>query len=204
VIKISRTKNKNTICGGPDLNRRTPTGMEPESQQIPKFLTYMKDFSQWLKTKNLSPGYSRALTNYLGKYLKKDIQSMGELSNILNAAGTKYLSISIRVYLNFLTEYNIANDEDIAHFRKILKSHKSNPDNFVPSDEKVRDAYNKASDGRHKTIFLLLAYSGIRITEAVKMLGEFDQDKLILNGDIAKYPLSYNRGKKKSFIRLYA
>jgi intergrase/recombinase len=31
----------------------------------------------------------------------------------------------------------------------------------------------------------------------VKMLREFDRDKLIVNGDIAKYPLSYNRGQKR-------
>ena len=43
-------------------------------------------------------------------------------------------------------------------------------------------------------------YSEIRITEAVKMLSEFDRDKLILNGDIVRYPLSYNRGHNKSSL----
>ena len=110
---------------------------------------------------------------------------------------TKYLSISIRVCLNFLTEYDIATDEDMLHSRKIHKSRRSNSDNFVPTDEQVKSAFDKTRNGRHKTIFLLLAYSGIRITEAVKMLREFDKDKLIVNCDIAKYPLSYNRGHKR-------
>ena len=171
--------------------------MDPESHWIPKFSTYVNDFFQWFRTKNLSPGYSRAITNYLNKYLVNDIKSIGELSNLLNMARTKYLSVSIRVYLNFLTEYNIATDEEMLYFRKILKSHRSNSDNFVPTDEQVKSAFNKTRNGRHKTIFLLLAYSGIRITEAVKMLREFDRDKLIVNGDIAKYPLSYNRGQKR-------
>ena len=110
---------------------------------------------------------------------------------------TKYLSISIRVCLNFLTEYDIATDEDMLHSRKIHKSRRSNSDNFVPTDEQVKSAFDKTRNGRHKTIFLLMAYSGIRITEAVKMLREFDKDKLIVNCDIAKYPLSYNRGQKR-------
>jgi len=171
--------------------------MDPESHRVPKFSNYVNDFSQWFRTKNLSPGYSRAITNYLKKYLKDDITSVRELSTLLNSVKAKYLSISIRVYLNFLTEYNITTDEDMVHFRKILKSHRSNSDNFVPTDEQIKIAYHKTRNGRHKTIFLLLAYSGIRITEAVKMLSEFDTNKLIVNGDIAKYPLSYNRGQKR-------
>ncbi len=110
---------------------------------------------------------------------------------------TKYLSVLIRVYLNFLTEYNITTDEDVVHFRKILKSHRSNSDNFVPTDEQIKSAFHKTRNGRHKAIFLLLTYSEIRITEAVKMLSELDRDKLIVNGDMARYPLSYNRGQKR-------
>jgi len=62
-------KWENALCEGPDLNRRTPAGMDPESHRVPKFSNYVNDFSQWFRTKNLSPGYSRAITNYLKKYL---------------------------------------------------------------------------------------------------------------------------------------
>ena len=179
------------------MNPRIPTEPDPQSPRIPKFSTRVNDFLQWLRTKNLSPRYTKDITNYLRKYLNNDIMYIGELAGLLAKIRTKNLSVAIRVYLNFLIEYNIVKDEDMVYFRKILKSQKSNPDNFVPTDEQVRDAYSKTRNGRHKTIFLLLAYSGIRITEAVKMLSEFERDRLIINGDIARYPLSYNRGQKR-------
>ena len=50
-----------------------------------------------------------------------------------------------------------------------------------------------------KVVFSTLAVSGIRIMELVKMMKEFDRDKLIVNHDIAKYPLNYFRGRKRAF-----
>ena len=50
-----------------------------------------------------------------------------------------------------------------------------------------------------KVVFTVPAVSGIRIMEIVKMMKEFDRDKLIVNHDIAKYPLNYFRGRKRAF-----
>ncbi len=36
---------------------------------------------------------------------------------------------------------------------------------------------------------ILLAFSGLRIREAVKMLNSFNKNRLMINGNIAKYPL---------------
>lgn len=48
-------------------------------------------------------------------------------------------------------------------------------------------------------MFLIRAYSGIRGTELVKIVREFDKDKSIVNEKIAKSQLFYTRGHKKSY-----
>ena len=50
-----------------------------------------------------------------------------------------------------------------------------------------------------KEVFSVLALSGIRIMELVKMMKEFDKKNPIVNRDIEKYPLNYFRGHKKAF-----
>ena len=59
--------------------------------------------------------------------------------------------------------------------------------------------YRQLKDKRFQTLFKLLAFSGARITELVKMVKEYDPSKLIVDGKFAKYQLHYNRGHKSSF-----
>jgi intergrase/recombinase len=56
----------------------------------------------------------------------------------------------------------------------------------------------KLKKERDRILFRVLAFSGIRVTEVVKMLTEFDPEKLISDNGISKYPLNYNRGNKRS------
>ncbi|MHB8357956.1 MAG: integrase [Thermoplasmataceae archaeon] len=140
----------------------------------------------------------------MNKYLKEDfdketIQSAKELSEIILSGRTQYIRTVARVYLNFLEENEILSDDDANYFRKAIPSRKTSPDGFIPSDEKVKEVLRKIDNPSMKTAFLVLATSGIRIMELVKMIKEFDKDKLIVNHKIAKYPLNYFRGHKKVF-----
>ena len=149
-------------------------------------------------------GYTKGYKAQVNRYLKesfddKPIENVKELSRIILAGRTQYIRTVARVYLNFLEENEILSGEDADYFRKAIPSRKTSPDGFIPSDEKVREVYSKIESEPMKIAFSILAVSGIRIMELVKMLNEFDRNKLIVNGDIAKYPLNYFRGHKKAF-----
>ena len=104
----------------------------------------------------------------------------------------------IRAYINFLLDNEIINEESAIYFRKALPSRKTNPDGYVPTDNDVKKAYNAIKVERERLLFQVLAFSGIRVTELVKMLREFDSSKLIIDDKFSKYPLNYNRGNKRS------
>ena len=70
---------------------------------------------------------------------------------------------------------------------------------YVPTDEFVKEAYNKIKDERVKLYFEILAYSGVRVTEMAKMLSEFDAKYPTKFGTYARYALNFKRGQKNSF-----
>jgi len=80
-----------------------------------------------------------------------------------------------------------------------VKVPKSKSDDYVPDDSKIIEAYNKLEDERYKIMFKLLAFSGIRLREAIYLFNNFDKNKLIFGEMITKYPLSLDIKSKKSF-----
>ena len=83
-------------------------------------------------------------------------------------------SIAVRSYLNYLSEKSLLSDEVIR-------------------------TYKQVKDKRFQTIFKILAFSGVRITELVKMAKEYNPSKLIVNDKFSKCQLHYNRGHKSLF-----
>ena len=98
----------------------------------------------------------------------------------------------------FLLEDEIINEETAIYFRKALPSRKSNSDGYAPTDNDIKNAYQRIKNERDMLLFQFLAFSGIRVTELVKMLREFDSSNLIIDDKISKYPLNYDRGNKRS------
>ena len=150
--------------------------------------------------KSFTMGYRTQILKYLlENFNGEPICSKKELSQIILASRTQYVRTVSRAYLNFLEENEILSSDDAEYYRKAIPSRKTAPDGFIPSDDKVKDVYRKIESKTMKVVFSVLALSGIRIMELVKMMKEFDKDKLIVNHDIAKYPLNYFRGHKKAF-----
>ncbi len=108
--------------------------------------------------------------------------------------------IALRNFINFLEEKEIITPEQANRLRRPLKTVRSKADAYFPSDEEVINAFNRFNDVRYRIVFKVLAYSGIRITEAEKFLNEFDKRRLMVNGNIAKYPLFFERSSKKSYF----
>jgi intergrase/recombinase len=158
------------------------------------------EFVKWLKNKNLSKSYIKDLVGTFDKEVRfLDLSDIDSIREYLESLNSKTMAVnSLRAVCNFL-EYKGAPKEELTRIRTYLKSEKGQSDNFVPSDKQVIEALLKINDKRFRTMFLIFAYSGIRGTELVKMVREFDKDKLIINGTIAKYQLFYSRGMKNNY-----
>jgi len=158
------------------------------------------DFSRWLYSRVI-PRYAKNLISYLDRYLSgKIITSPVEISRIRdNASSKKQITIAIRNLLNYCEEMDLLDEGFIAKLRKPLKSVKSNPDNYVPNDEKVIEAYHKINP-KYKVLFRLLLFSGIRATEAIEFFKEYTKDKVEIVGNVARYPLFSIRKNKRSYF----
>jgi len=164
------------------------------------YLELRDKFKTWLS--RYSEEYSRDILRYLDRYLSnKIIKNQEDLLNLINSvkSGKRHLCYSLRVFFNFLEEFGILDEEILNKLRKIVKIPKVGSDNYIPSNEEVIEAYRRIKNEETKIIFKLLAFSGIRVAEASKLLSEFDKSKLMINGNIAKYPLSMLRGTKNVY-----
>lgn len=156
------------------------------------FSKHKRDYKKWLISCKLNGGYIKDLVNTLTRFISRDITEVPD--DI-----TEMQSIALRSYLTYLVEKSLLTDEGAKHFKKKVPLRQPKADNYIPSNEEVISAYSKIADKRFKIIFKLLAFSGARITELVKMIKEYDPSKLIVEEKFAKYQLHYNRGHKKSF-----
>jgi len=129
------------------------------------------------------------------------IRDQKDLLNLINSvkAGKRYLCVALRDLFNFLEEFDLADKEILNKLRKVVKIPRTSSDNYILSNEEVIKVYKKIKNDETKMIFKLLVFSGIRISEASKLLSEFDRSKLMINGNIAKYPLSMLRGTKNIY-----
>ena len=134
----------------------------------------------------------------LSKYLVKPILDLEDLNQLLQRSSS-HLGVGVRNYLDFLAYKGHFSQEMVVVYKSIIRSRSISPDLFIPTDEMVKDAYLKLDEQRFQTLYKILAYSGIRITELVELISKYEPERLIINENVAKYPLGFIRGKKQSF-----
>ena len=180
------------------------SGFEPKASCLrslyflPPASKYNRELKKWMDQKGFSDGYKSDVHHYLKPLEHLEIHDISELREIISKSRSSMVLTVTRAYINFLLENEIINEETALYFRKALHSGKTTVDGYIPNDQDVRNAYQKFKQEKDRILFQILAFSGIRITELVKMLKEFDQSRLITDKEISKYPLNYNRGNKRS------
>lgn len=184
--RIADLENMN-IFGATDLILS-----ENRFQRIPAFDKHKREYEKWLISRNLNDGYIRDLMNTLTRFIRDNITELPDDISEMQ-------SIALGSYLTYLVQKSLLTDDEAKYFEKNVPLRQSKVDNYIPSNEEVVNAYKQLNDEKFKTIFKLLAFSGSKITELVKMIKEYAPSKLILNEKFAKYQLHYNRGHKKSF-----
>ena len=180
------------------------SGFEPEAfclrspKTLPGVSKYQSELKKWIVQKGFSESYKSGIKTYLKPLENKDISSITELREVIASSPSNMVLTVTRAYINFLLENELITEETAVYFRKALPSRKTNVDGYVPTDQDIRNAYQKIRKGKDRVLFQILAFSGIRVTELVKMLREFDPSKLINDKEISIYPLNYSRGNKRS------
>ena len=186
------------------------SGFEPDASclQSPKTLPpaskYSKELRKWMDQKGFSQGYRNDILRYLKPTENKEIQGITELREIVSGSSSSMALTVFRAYINFLLDTEIITEEDAIYFRKALPSRKTSVDGYVPTDQDVKNAYQKIKKEKDRILFGILAFSGIRITELVKMLKEFDPSRLINDEKTSKYPPELQQGKQEIPIGLHA
>ena len=170
---------------------RSPKTLPPASK-------YSKELRKWMDQKGFSQGYKNDILRYLKPIENKEIQGITELREIVSGSSSSMVLTVFRTHINFLLDTETITEEDAIYFRKALPSRKTNPDGYVPTDSDVKKAYENIKSEKDRLVFQILALSGIRVTELVKMLRDYEPSKLITDNEISKYPLNYIRGNKRS------
>lgn len=185
------------------LNGKLTTISNNDRKITRELVVRMSDgFKAWLISNRNDKNYIKSLEMYLMKYFNGLILSSPQ--NIIEYTSkmkttSKYPILALRLYIKYLEETRQLSSEDATHLKKVLKVKKSKPDTYVPTDEKINEAYGKLINDKDKLLFQILAFSGVRITEMSKMLLEYDPQNITRKGSYARYSLNFNRGQKRSF-----
>ncbi len=138
----------------------------------------------------------------MDKYLSSTvICSKEDLEDILDEvnAGYNHFVKGLRNLIKFLEKKGRIPRGFAEELKELLKVRRTGADTYVPPDEMVKQALAKIDREEYEIAFKLLAYSGIRVREAIYLLETFDPNKLHFVDGIAYYDLEWNRGTKKSF-----
>ena len=166
---------------------------------------HKKAFEEWLSTKlateETKERYMRYLERFFGKYRITDKASLDEA--LVKEHYNRGFAKSLRNFITFLKNRGYISRSEYLDLKEIIKLKPTGVRRVYITDEQVRMAYEYylQKDPTLALIYEALVYSGQRLKHIVRMLNEFDPEKLVFYGDkIAKYPMSgIGRGTKRTF-----
>jgi len=188
-----------------------PAGFEPatsglEGAKLGQIWTNEKrKFLEWLSTQRISQNtmkdYSRALDVFFGRHA---IKTLEDLESAFQKEGQKRdLAKAIRKFSAYLVYKEIISEDTYKKIKKRIKLKPTGVREIFVSDKEIRVAYNNVKKRGiiAESLFLILVYSGIRLSQAVELLNSYDYTKLyVIDNKTARYPIfSMTKGKKKAF-----
>ena len=166
---------------------------------------YKDQFREWLSGKVTGPRTVKDYMNSLDRFLERHkISTIGELVSALQKIDYNHHTVSaLRNFITFLELYGIIDGDDADRIRKYAKMKKANVDRTYISNEEIQEAWKQVKaykEKRRELAFKLLVFSGLRLAHVHYLLTTFDPEKLILQGNIVKYPLhEAGKGSKRVF-----
>ena len=188
------------------MNPGTPTGRglkeyRDNTRDIIVYKDIREDFIKWMLGKT-SKEYTKQLIRYLDKYLgDRTISGPKDVLEVLSrTTGKKHTILALRNLVNYCELLGLISPDKAYSLKRVLKCVKSGVDGYIPTDEEVVAFYRKLKNEKYRMIFKFLAYSGLRIREVARILSNYDEDRVIVTKNIAKYPLFSDRGTKRAYF----
>uniref|UniRef100_UPI0037DCCE99 integrase n=1 Tax=Thermococcus sp. 26/2 TaxID=758583 RepID=UPI0037DCCE99 len=161
-------------------------------------------FAEWLSgevSKETRKDYVRVLDKFFGRHV---IKTLGDLESAYLKEGQKRnLVKAIRKFAAYLEKEELIDEATHEKIKKLIKPKPTGVREVFVTGEEVREAYFKIKERGivAESLFLILVFSGIRLSQAVELLRTYDYTKLqIIDNKVAKYPIfSTTKGKKKAF-----
>ncbi|WP_440951582.1 integrase [Methanococcoides sp. FTZ1] len=156
-------------------------------------------FHEWLHLRDISKHTKQNYRSALRTFFENNVVQKPNDFRKLKLKDKE--SRGLRNLFNFCEDEEI---EDVAGYnidrwRRFIKIRKSGVVEVYVTDEEIKEAYNACPEAL-KPVFRLLVYSGNRATHIHKMLENFDERNIIIDGNVAHYPTSsFSKGKKKTF-----
>ncbi|WP_461865516.1 integrase [Thermococcus sp.] len=162
------------------------------------------NFVEWLSSEvgeETKKDYVRVLDKFFGRHV---IKTLGDLEKAFRAEGQKRnLAKAIRKFSKYLLELGIIEQSTYERIKTVAKLKQTGVRDVFIDDEDVRKAYAEVKKRGviAESLFLILVFSGIRLSQAVELLKTYDYTKLqVVNEKVAKYPIfSMSKGKKRAF-----
>ena len=164
-----------------------------------------KDYIKWKQSKGVSKDqikdYVSALDRKLGDY---EIRTPMDVVELFRKVGnTKKFNEAFRNLLTFLEDVMGYPADFIRRLRKAVPKKKTGEDARVIEVEDVTETLLILRDrGRldYYTVYYVILASGLRATEVIKVIREFDEKLLRrISDNVFAYPLLWKRGFKLSF-----
>ncbi|AEA46703.1 integrase [Archaeoglobus veneficus] len=169
---------------------------------------YKEEFKEWLfkeVSKETAEQYLRDLEQTIAG---KKINDPHELYNIYKDYPQRHHRKAIRTFMRFLIKSGIRKKSELMDFQAVIDipgTQPRPPEEAFTTDEKIIEALNSPKvkkDERRQILIRLLAYTGLRLREALELLRTFDKNKLEFHGNYARYP-TYELKSKAGTKRTY-
>ncbi|MEM4619998.1 MAG: integrase [Desulfurococcaceae archaeon] len=173
-------------------------GLGVTKQGVPNSIRIQYDdgFKEYLlRDRGLMERTSKDYINYLKRLEGKVL----DYNLYLEISNNRWMVKTIRLYIDYLEKVGVLSEEEGERLRKIFKVKNNNyvikPYNL--DVEKLVKQIHMLRMGLYKLVLLLLYYSGSRLSEVIKMLKEFNEERLVCTDVYCRYFLGWRRGRKR-------
>ena len=165
---------------------------------------FRSGFLTYLSANGYSTRYVDDLTKYLDKYLDNFvINNPTDILSIFSKVkrGRRHVWLGLRVLFNYLEALGY-NEHDLNVLRKALpRVNCCGVDLKVPTEQAISESLSRLNKAplKYQALYNLLLDSGLRLIEAVKVIKEFNSEKVERVGGFYRYEICETRGTKSAF-----
>ena len=140
----------------------------------------------------------RTVVDYM-RYLRKLDNKTINYDLYLSISHNKWLTKTVRLYLDYLYKRGEISWEDYQKMKGIFKVRKNHNFNnhHINTEELIEVLYNEKLREVELLVFEILLYSGIRFSEVIKLINEFNESRLECFDGFCRYSMFWIRGRKR-------